>query len=247
MIKCKTCGATLAIDHPFCPYCGNKNPYFEQHRQDMAEYEEEFQETREEVISHAKGYASTTVSIVILCVLAVANLFVFGLTTQAWNIADWMREQSINRNYETHKATLTQLEDGDYLGFYGYYVGQNGIYLSEKLEEFDSVYQATYYYDLFYYSLMDIHGKNYYDEKSYGYNVEYIVNGLKMIDDIMVQDDYDDPAEFASNHMAAMEGMQAQMRQLLKGYTGIDYDETISSEQLILDIKEVLPYAEVED
>ena len=57
-MKCENCGAEIKLEDRYCPYCGALNKAAMQHIQDMDRFEDEFEQTQQEVQTKVRGYSS---------------------------------------------------------------------------------------------------------------------------------------------------------------------------------------------
>ena len=71
-MKCKNCGGEIRLEEMYCPYCGSPNIEAQQHARDMAHYQSEFEQTKEEVIDKAGRQSRLAVRITATALLLLA-------------------------------------------------------------------------------------------------------------------------------------------------------------------------------
>lgn len=82
-MKCKNCGANLAIDNAFCPYCGTPNKVAQKHRADMKKYATDYNDTKDQVIDKSKranGVAIKVTAIALTVAAAIGLMFYGGIS-----------------------------------------------------------------------------------------------------------------------------------------------------------------------
>lgn len=136
-MKCEHCGADLSIENAKCPYCGLDNPYYKQHREQMQQYQKEFQNTKKDVYQVTNRYVGKTIYITIIAVLVALNILGFFVNVVfADQMARDMKHARVEKKAAVMREKLEQLEqDGDYMGLYAYYYNQDCPYVSE-LDDF---------------------------------------------------------------------------------------------------------------
>lgn len=116
-MKCAKCGANLAMENAFCPYCGNENRFAKQHRADMDRFTEDYKRTKERVISDTKKFniRSFRIAMVVVTIATFILLLVFStrLHEHAWEYS-YKKNQKNSPKYEAEVAELVANED--YLG-----------------------------------------------------------------------------------------------------------------------------------
>ncbi|MGN0156099.1 MAG: hypothetical protein ACI39N_02540, partial [Lachnospiraceae bacterium] len=75
-MKCKYCGANLAIEDEKCPFCGKPNPFMTKHRSEMKRFTKEFEKTKSEVIEKSNRFNSWTIRVTVIAVLVALNVTV---------------------------------------------------------------------------------------------------------------------------------------------------------------------------
>ncbi|MCR5420803.1 MAG: zinc ribbon domain-containing protein [Lachnospiraceae bacterium] len=159
-MKCKYCGNNLGIEDAVCPFCGKKNDFASKHNKDMAEFKEDYDSTKKDVLQNSRifnGFTARISIIAILIALIMATMIGFS---NSYEIRSERASKIANADIEKHRARLEELcNSRNYLGLY-YYYSINHLEYSDKLDDFDMIsfastdYHSTLYdlYHLFEYN-----------------------------------------------------------------------------------------------
>ena len=85
-MKCKHCGGNLSLEDAFCPHCGQPNEDARQHVADMERYQDNFEDTREDVYTVTRKFSGMTARAVIIAGLTVLFLVIFLMSENWWSI-----------------------------------------------------------------------------------------------------------------------------------------------------------------
>ncbi len=224
-MKCPSCHAPLMIEDEHCPYCGNENPYFTQHREDLKDFTEEFEETHQEVLKKVRRTSRISVNITIICVLIILNIFTWIGMIFSWNIEYVYERWYINQHEEEVRATLEAYSDaGDVLGLSSYCDYQLQVY-GTNIEDYYKVELAAKQYTYLYRDIMHL---TVLAEESYETSdelCESISANLVYFYDAIQQDTYDNDAYFTEEHVATLTMMQTQLETLVEYYLNIPSEE----------------------
>lgn len=246
MFKCNNCGATLRIEDEICQYCDTINPYFQKHREDMQAYEEKFQETQNEVLSHSKSVTKKLVLVSVICVLLSLNIIVLFGISQAREFSWWLDKKDVSANSVDHKKKLTEFQETNNIVGFISYLDHHGLAFNEEFGEYYAVKRSAENYMWIFEGLMELNYREDLHPDSYDFWLEIVADSVLDTYKIMVPDEYSDMSEYTPLHVETMEHIAAQSLALLKGYTTIPHSEidaveTISKAKLMLLLEEGLP------
>ena len=221
-MKCEYCGHSLNIEDKFCPACGRPNPLAVQHRKDMEQYKNKYEETRRDVIKKTRKAAGINVPVIILAVLLLLCVASGIFRVRAWDIGYDIREKNIGQRSEEYKARLDEyLKDGDYILFAGYWNDKN-LYMVDSLREYTAVENAAGYY------------KRLFEELTYDRYNEYsrrestIVSVCDSIGNLFSVESnylYDKETTLTDEKLGYINDIQEKSIRLISAFTGISYDE----------------------
>lgn len=222
-MKCTDCGSHLKIEDAVCPYCGNKNPYFEKHREDMFRFQKDFEETKEQVLKKSSRFAGISVKVSIIAVLIALNLIVIFLTANAWDFMNSSAKRKAEKNADLHRKQLEIYEnEKNYMELTHYYE-ENSLHGSESLNDFDVVYQVCSNYSYIYRHLVELGKKDsYYTDQR---RIEYIGDSLEYIYRAMVPDECDLPECYEGAHQELLEQMKYDLKVLFMTYANISEED----------------------
>lgn len=147
MMKCEHCGSPLTIEQERCGFCGQPNPNFRQHREDMKQYSADFQQTKSHVYRQTKQFTRVTVPLTAIVILFVLNILVYGAIGFSWEFSSWIIESRIHEEKDIHIAQLEQLlAEEDYLGFHSYF-NNHDLYLSDDFDSYQALDNAASSFD----------------------------------------------------------------------------------------------------
>lgn len=113
-MKCENCGAEIKLEDRYCPYCGALNKAAMQHIQDMDRFEDEFEQTQQEVQTKVRGYSSIITRAVILAILFAAIVICHLADRNAYYISESMTQREAEKNADEATAQMdAYLQSGD--------------------------------------------------------------------------------------------------------------------------------------
>lgn len=126
-MKCPTCGANLQIEDEKCPFCQNPNPFAVKHRQDMQRYQQEFQETKQEVERKTLHFTFVTARIAVIAALLVMILgMIYAINEGPYRIWSSRVKKDIAKNAQEYRAELGACEEaGQWRKLYAFYDVKN--------------------------------------------------------------------------------------------------------------------------
>ncbi|HIS25589.1 MAG TPA: zinc ribbon domain-containing protein [Candidatus Pullilachnospira intestinigallinarum] len=228
-MKCPHCGAPMALDDKFCPYCGQANTLAKKHQADMEHYQKEFQETRRQVYRETSRFTRLAVPITILFVLFLLNLAVYLVWSQSWEIGSALMRNRIADDSSTHEARFQEyLEDGDYMGLSGYY-DANSLYLSDTFDEYRAVLQGAdtlgYIFQQIQYTFS---GETRPDEEDLERLADTLSNLIPQVYQLENQYSYNTELYLSEDKQAHIRAIQDLCSALLIRYAGLSREDTLS-------------------
>ena len=230
-MKCEHCGADLSIENAKCPYCGLDNPYYKQHREQMQQYQKEFQNTKKDVYQVTNRYVGKTIYITIIAVLVALNILgFFANAVLADELARDINHSRARRKAAVLRENLEQMEqDGDYLGLTYYYYNQDGPYVTE-LDDFGQIAVVCGNYRYIYETVTKTF---YYQNHSSEPNIEFQGKVIEdSLEDIYVAMDEENANYFDlkagcynAEHVRAMEKCLEQTYAVLHTYCNISKED----------------------
>ena len=120
-MKCKNCGGEIRLEDLYCPYCGSPNEESIKHARDMQHYQNEFRQTKEDVIDRADRQSRSAVRIAVTAFLLLAigvNIF---LQANSYSIHRMWEEMQAKGNEDQYRQRIESfLEEEDYVGLSAY-------------------------------------------------------------------------------------------------------------------------------
>ncbi len=224
-MKCPNCSAPLMIEDAFCRYCGKENPYFVQHREDLKDFTEEFEETHQEVLQKVHRTSRISVNIVVICTLVMLNVITFWAISNVWEFEYYYEDWQTNKYEATHRTALEAYSDaGDILGMHQYMRRQVDIY-GTNLEDYYAIQWAAQQYNNIYSDIMYLtvlQGESYETQEEL---CESISTSMVYFYDAITQDSYDDEAYFSEEHKATLAMIQTQLEALFAHYLNIPAED----------------------
>lgn len=148
-MKCKNCGGEVRLEEMYCPYCGSPNEEAVRHARDMQHYQNEFEKTRENVLSRAGRQSRTAVRIAVtafLLLAIVANIF---LQTNSYGVFSLWKGLTTKGKEEQYRQRIESfMADEDYMGLSAYCSSVNLYHFDDLYDEYYPVIRVanTYRY-----------------------------------------------------------------------------------------------------
>lgn len=245
-MKCVNCGADISIEDAICPFCKSENPYYKAHREDMQNYEQEYQETKAKVVSKANRFTRKSINITI-CVICVLILFIEILVlSNIRNINYDLLEKKNTKNAAAIAAQMDKYEaNGEYTLLANYQDHTPIRPYKTPVAEYLQVCSVAYDYKASIATINEIVMTNAERlrptdaAKSLARNLDNIYEVRYNSYERRPDDD-----SFAPKHLEAMDNMLEDVYALLEAYVGIDHetiltfrDLTSTERQLIIEKK----------
>lgn len=228
-MKCENCGADLHIDHQRCPYCGTANPYYKKHREDMNRYQQEFQETRQDVYRETSRYTGLSVRITIVAVLVALNAFVFFAQAVFADYISYQLQYSRDvKQADEFREQLERMEqEGDYIGM-AQFCNSHNVWRLDALDDFSQIRLVCGNYEYLYYAVMKLVYYSSHDpDRDIEYQLDLINSSLKDIYQAMDREESygGDGAAYSGSHKDAMEKCLEQIYALLYTYCNVSRED----------------------
>ncbi len=231
-MKCPSCGGNISLEDKFCPYCGAKNILAMQHARDMAEYKEDYEQTKQEVYASQKRLSAVVVRVIVLVVLIIGIIITAALLNNGvYGIRrDRLEKQAAKNAAEYSKIMDEYLEDQDYLGFCGFCEGK-GLRYVDAFDKYEPVIRmGDSYKTCISYMLSAQMPGPYGDRARY---IEYLEDPLDSFYKDRMEDYYgDSEKEARAIYEKAYAGMKQQLERCLVTYMGLTEEEAASLEGL---------------
>lgn len=229
-MKCEHCGSNLIMDAAYCPYCGNENPYFKQHRKEMAEYQEEYLGTKEEIIKETKSFKHITIKTTICSVLVALNLIVFVLMMNSWEITDWINSLYVTSNKTELLEEMEEYELEENFFEINYLYSEYNLYQYDEFDHYSALSSCISSYGFAYQTLTGWNDSLSYAEtkEDMEYNITSLADSIGYLSERGIQSEYSDPEEFSELHVKSMAKMKQNILVLVQEYFVLD-QETIDN------------------
>jgi len=131
--QCPFCGGTLTVYGDFCPHCGSKKQQFQEHREKMNAYQNEFESTKEGVVKENRRDSKKAGAIATLAVLVALILVMIVMTANAYGIGKIISSNQTMKKANSHLSKLQEYEaNGDFYGFENYWYQNEINYVQDK-------------------------------------------------------------------------------------------------------------------
>ncbi len=139
---CKHCGNQLSLEDEVCPFCGMENEAAKKHIEEMRHFSGQFHQVKKEAIEETGKIKSYMPWLVLIGVLAAANVLVLTLLENVYWVEDRIEKLEVQLQEDSYYDRLCELEaKKDYVALGFCYVGEN-FYHSKRLREFAAVADA---------------------------------------------------------------------------------------------------------
>lgn len=227
-MKCKNCGGEIRLEELYCPYCGSPNEEAQRHARDMQHYQQQFRQTREDVIEKAGTQTRRAVRIAaaaILLVLIGVNIFLQANSYSLHRMWDQSRQKKYIPAYQ--EKLEEYLEAEDYLGFAAFWSNRDLSWSGEAFDGYYPIYRMASQYRYAVESVMNLINHSSFDnvDRLKKYVSEEIQSFYESLDpeNYLYNDSYDTPG--MKQHI---EQMTEQMEALCIAYLNMTPEEARS-------------------
>lgn len=161
-MKCKYCGYNIGLEDERCPHCGNLNDEAAKHIADMKQYQEDYEQTKESVITKSTRFNNRTAraSIIAIMVLAVAVMLIitgrYSDIESRHKIKNEKIAKEVEKNRENVTATHKEMEEHrEYIAM-SYYILNHQLRGDENYSDYSRVFTAAISYRAIYDDILNI-------------------------------------------------------------------------------------------
>lgn len=229
-MKCESCGGNMGLEDLKCPYCGTPNPFARQHQEEMQRFEQEFAQTRDEVVTASRKTTGRHISVILLLVLLLLDMAGLGFAAMSSEIAYDIREKRIIEEADLHLANMeAYLQDGDYSGLSAYYTGNHlyALYEVDEVDAYSAVLRAASCYKWLTEDLGSrVQGGSYrFQENSIHQTCATMASNITKLWNLEEEYSYKKEIYLAADKMVYIEDMRSRMALLLEVYAGLTKTE----------------------
>ncbi|MCR5357999.1 MAG: hypothetical protein K6E63_11425 [Lachnospiraceae bacterium] len=161
-MKCKYCGYNIGLEDERCPHCGNINDEAAKHIADMKQYQEDYEQTKEAVITKTTRFNNRTSRAVIIAIMAAVAAVMLIITGRYSDIESREKikkekvAKEVEKNRENVTATLKEMEEHrEYLAM-SYYILNHQLRGDEHYSDYSRVFTAAISYRSIYDDILNI-------------------------------------------------------------------------------------------
>lgn len=228
-MKCKSCGAAISLEDQFCSHCGAANEEAKKHLKDMEHYNNEFDQTRTEVITKTKRWTDFTLSIAVISVLLLLNAVALLMHSKSYVISDFIENIVLISNKNEHLEKLDNYEKNEEYYELAAYETYYSLYLCDVFDDYDAVMDACDAYTSIYNSIMDLQNKDglaIYTIDSQLSSISFELSNLYRISPETPYK-YKESA-FSDIHTASLEKIRLKVENLITYYCNLTEEEILS-------------------
>lgn len=226
-MKCPTCGANLQIEDEKCPFCGNPNPFAVKHNQDMRQYRQEFQKTKQEVEKKTRHFNSLTARIAVIAVLLVMILgMAFAIKDGAYYLWSSGVKKDVAENAEKYSAQLNAFEEaGEWRRLYAFYDAKSLDITRNQQQDYTVLYFLIYDYKSIFNEITRFREGDVDDAAAAASEMSsHLDNFYKAVERVSYESAYYDGC-YSAAHVASYERMQEELEAALSVYCHLTDEE----------------------
>lgn len=230
-MKCSSCGTGLHIEDEKCPFCGNANPYYKKHREEMGKYKEEFEHTKEKVYKKSHFFTGFTVQITVIAVLVAIESILLFVNSNMWNITSSISDYKAEKNYEEYASRLKEYEEAEKYQELFTFMEQHSLAYVNKYKEYRTVYAMYYNYAMTKQYIVRFMQKEQYSYIQEDEAIRYICDFIAYFYKRAAPDAYADSEAYSGIHAVTIENLKRDMELLLITYGHLTPEEVKTFEQ----------------
>ena len=230
-MKCPGCGSNLTIDDEKCQFCGQANPFAVKHRKEMKRFTNEFNKTKDEVLSESRKVNHRVAKITLIAVMVALNLLMMFVNVNFDEFERFFVGRKIEANYKEHKEQLDKYEkEQNFIAFSEYYM-EHRLHLSDKLREYGRVYDVCSSYGFLFYYVMQVQTQQeVYTSRDE--QMEYISDNIESIYNMYKPREYSYEDQYQPQHQECMNAIKEQAEGLIQTYFNLTDEEMASFESM---------------
>lgn len=224
-MKCEFCTGNIRIEDAVCPHCGKENPFYKAHREDLANFTNEFEKTKNEAIETNVRHTKKAVQITIIAVLVALILTSVIVLLSMEDIYNAMDKRNNIKHADEIIATLHKYEDErDFYNFSNYYMQHyNGMY-SYGYNDFSAVEETVSSYESIAYSISAIAtDENYQDAPALALDTERNLGRIYALYEDAKK--HPDKEAYSAEHMETVDYILNDIYCIFRAYLGLTDDE----------------------
>ena len=237
-MKCKYCGYNLGLEDEYCPHCGKANEQAKKHIEDMKHYREDYEQTRDDVITKSTRFNSVTARVAIIAVLLLLIIIMLIITANNSDIETREKRnnkriaEEVEKNRSEIEATLKEMEEHrDYLAM-KYFMTNHRLRSNDDFNEYSRVFTAVIDYEVIYSDIISIvdgfdgYGDKTAKDRCYDIAI-YISDWNRYVDGEFWNDSPDSPMH-SGEHGAFLRDIRKDTQDMVQVYFELTDDQASS-------------------
>ncbi|MCI6242753.1 MAG: hypothetical protein MR646_05530 [Agathobacter sp.] len=223
-MKCKHCGGNLSLEDAFCLHCGHLNEDVRQYVAEMERYQDNFEDTREDVYTVTRKFSGITARAVIIAILTVLCLVFFLMSENWWSIRRSMIQAESKVQAQSYKEQMIQyLENEEYQDFVAFCNLHYIHYYEDDYAEYGPVMQAASYYEYTSNAIMNLTTST--SQDMMNTYISDLVEYYCFCEKAEKMDEYQADTKLGDLSRKSIAQMDANIKAMLRAYLGFTEEE----------------------